>query len=668
MPYTPPSSNAVSLVLLKPLPVSADLKLKGPPDPYAPPAYNAVALVLADALAVDANLLLGGEVDGPGPDAQATITGRVTLRAGVAVHQGFGAAITGRLQLRASVAVLYENAVFRGPCASVAHAHTPAQARNASALIEPWQTAQPLPAGQALMFDPAHAVPIDSVAAWSQAASQHAPRSPAWGTAQSLDRGDALDWSNATPHRLHNAPVWGVQAEAAGQCVDLSSDQAAATHREHTQAWGPALPRGRSGALAVDQAARAAHDTRRTPWQGGRGVHSFGGPWTPWVPPPVPPLPVRVNLRLCQRLPLLPCAALLVLGFDPCAGAPQSDLFILPARYYMAVHSITAERLPDGAALPIYNVSLGADAGSSVWTFSASGPDALWDALAPTGGLPQQVRITLDGLQWVFIVDGLQRQHEFGKRGVRISGRSATALIAAPYASDTYRNNDQTLTAQQLAQSALQDTGVGLDWGLDDWAVDTGAWSHGGTPLAAVQAIAEAAGGFINSHRSAPTLQVRHPYPTLAGGVPGGPWNWGSVGAPDVELAPDALITTSVERKDGQGVNAVYVAGTTHGVLARVLRAGTAGDRLAPLITHPLITHADAARQRALAVLGAAGAKHLVTVTLPVLTGAHQPGVLEVGQLVQINESTPWRAMVRSVSVEAAMPSLRQTIHLERHL
>ena len=85
------------------------------------------------------------------------------------------------------------------------------------------------------------------------------------------------------------------------------------------------------------------------------------------------------------------------------------------------------------------------------------------------------------------------------------------------------------------------------------------------------------------------------------------------------------------------------------------------------MLTSPLITAPIAAQQRGLSVLGAAGAKHMVQISLPVLTGASQPGVLDVGQLVQVNESTPWRGRVRSVSV-SAQKAVRQTVTLERHL
>jgi len=403
-------------------------------------------------------------------------------------------------------------------------------------------------------------------------------------------------------------------------------------------------------------------------WQG-----EFQEAWPPppgQYAPPLPPIPEPVYwggdlVFMCPPI----SAPIFVFGATQCAPTtPAATLAILPARFYMAVHSLTAQHLPSLAPVPIFDVSLSADAGSFAWTFSASAPASVFDQLAPSAGLPAQIRITLDGLAFVFIVDSLQREEKFGQRGVKIAGRSATALLARPYAREAARMNIEARTAQQLAAEALDLSGAGLSWGLTDWLVPAGAWSHSGTPLAAVQAIVEAAGGYLQSHRSAATLLARHPYPTLPGGVPGGPWNWGGAFAPDVELAPDAIITAGIERRDGPDINAVYVSGTSQGVIALVKRIGTAGEKLAPMVTDPLITAPEAASQRGLSVLGAGGPKHLVSLSLPVLTGAGQPGVLDVGQLVQVNAAQPWRGRVRSVSVSAKLPSVRQTVALERHL
>lgn len=356
-------------------------------------------------------------------------------------------------------------------------------------------------------------------------------------------------------------------------------------------------------------------------------------------------------------------------GLYSAPTAPQiAPLSILPARFYMTAHTIFAERLPDQAEVPIFDATVSADSGSYCWTLQASGPSSLFDQLAPASGLPVQLRLTLDGIPWVFAIDSISRNQSFGKTGVSLSGRSVTALIGAPYLRAVARDNAANdRLAQQLAGEALDLTGIGLDWGLTDWLVPAGAWSHQGTPLQAVQAIANAAGGYLQSHRSAPTLLTRHPYSQRSGDNPGAPWGW-MTGPADVELAPDAIITQGTERRDGADINAIYVSGTSQGVLALVKRAGTAADKLAAMATDPLITHADAARQRGLATLGTAGPQYNVRLDLPVLTGVGQPGVLDVGQLVQVNATAPWRGRVRAVSVSAKRPSLRQTITLERHL
>lgn len=394
------------------------------------------------------------------------------------------------------------------------------------------------------------------------------------------------------------------------------------------------------------------------------------------------PVAVQGRFQQSQRLPVLWRSRYqdaIGLPVGAWAGGPRPDpgtdpdpehttYYILPARTYMAVHSLIAHRLPDLVEVPLYaGTTLSADEGSFAWSLSATGPQDLFDLLSPIDGVPQQIRITLDGLVWVFVVSPPERSFAFGKRAASISGKSVTALLGASWQREVQYNNSSAATAQQLAVQALDLTGIGLDWGLTDWLVPSNAWSRTATPLAAVQAIAEAAGGYLQSHRSEPTLQVRHPYPSMSDGSPGGPWNW-ALGAADVELAPDAIIGGNLTRGEFSDVNAVYVSGTTQGVLALVKRSGTPGDKLGPLQTDPLIVHIDAATQRGLAILGKAGIRYDVPLELPILTGLTQPGVIDVGRLVQINDATPWRGRVRSVSVTHNSPQARQTIVLERHL
>jgi hypothetical protein len=362
-------------------------------------------------------------------------------------------------------------------------------------------------------------------------------------------------------------------------------------------------------------------------------------------------------------------------GPTPEPEGPQAPLYILPARYYMTVHSLTARRLPDMQPIRIFGVTMRAGKGSYGWTFNVSATRAAFDQLAPSGGSRAQLLIELDGLQFSGIVTNRTFDEAFGGRGCSITVHSRTALLANPMARETQRVGLFDRTAQQLALEALDLTGFALDWGLTDWLVQAGAWSHSGTPLGAVQTIVEAAGGYLQSHRTAATLLARHPYrdlPMVSGGLmPGAPWNWGHVDViPDVELSPSVLTRIAVEEDEGPAINGVYLQGTSWGDWALYKRAGTAADLLASPVTDALLTAEEAHRQRGRSIVGQAGVKQLHTYELPVITGgASAPGILEDNQLIQINEAPPWRGMVRDVSVSAPVNrEVRQTIVIERHL
>lgn len=494
-----------------------------------------------------------------------------------------------------------------------------------------------VPHGMTRVSDPATRAP------WRRGAGQRTEYRSPWGLSRRTDDARHAPWAGPMVRLQpeHLAP-WGLSRK---------TDEAARAP------WG--------GPLVVIQPiypapwglSIKADDAALMPW-GGPLVQVQPDNHAPWAKSKVADALRKVPwTRYSQQLRY---TLVVVPPVDP-GEPPAALLYILPARFYMSINNVFAERLPDGAEIPIYQATVSADAGSFAWSFTASGPESLFGLLAPVDGLPVRLRLTINGIAFVFLVESRQRKREFGRRAVQVSGRSVTALLGSPWQREATHSAAGARTAQQLAADALDLTGVDLDWGLTDWLVPGGAWSHRGTPLSAVLAIAQAAGGHVLSHRSAPTLLVRHPYPTA-------PWAWGT-GAADVELAPDVLIVDGADERGGSDINAVYVSGTTAGVLGRVLRAGTAGDKLAPMVTDALITHVDAARQRGLAILGAAGAKQDVTLDLPVLTGSGaDPGIVDVGRLVQVNDPVPWRARVRAVTVSAAMPVVRQSIRLERHL
>lgn len=518
----------------------------------------------------------------------------------------------------------------------------------------------------------------------------------------------AAPWGRSTGTlSVGSAVVWGVAASAPGQLVGLPWGRSTDTRYGAAQLpWGRStdlgisdtvqLPWGRSTEAGVGRAVSLPWQTSRRPtvtvslpWGFAAGAErAVSLPWQPssratvtvalpWgvadriigtndpLPPSVvvaPPstVPNWVNLRFCRARS---GALTLRFGVSQCGELPSTVTTLIAARSaYVQSHTVSAFRLPDFTPVPLERFDLSADESAIGWTLSATGPVALLALLSPTSGLPARLRVTLDGLVWEMVVEGLRENWQFGQRDVTITARSASALLADPYAAESNYLNDVPMTAQQLLQDALQYTGVGLDWRCTDWLVPAGAWSHAGTPMSAVRRVADAIGAVVQSPRVGEAVIVMPRYPAL-------PWEWAAA-TPDVLLASlDAVLVHGYERADRPEYEGVYVSGQAQGVLALVKRTGTAPALYMPMVTDPLMTHLDACRQRGGSMLGKAGSQATMSLTLPVLTGSGEPGVIDPGKLVRVlDPAGEWRGLVRSTRVGVSMPVIEQTLTLERHL
>lgn len=342
-------------------------------------------------------------------------------------------------------------------------------------------------------------------------------------------------------------------------------------------------------------------------------------------------------------------------------GAPHSDCIEIPIlRTYIVLNDVSLRRVSDGKEFEATALSLSIDYQSWVWGFSASLPGSAFEDLAPAGKGLVELEASVNGVAWRVLVESRNREREFGKRSVSISGRGSAMLLSDTVAPAITLANSETRTAQQLANEALAPNGVPLgwelDWQIDDWAVPAGCWSYQGAPIGAITRIAEAAGAYVQADPSAKRLSVLAKYPVA-------PWAWASK-APDVILPIDICETDSVEDTAAAACNGVYVCGTTAGPLARVYRSGTAGDVLAPQVSDALITDAIVARMRGIAVLGAAGRKRTVTRSLPIMAPA---GLIRVGKFLRVDsEAESVIGIVRGVSAIYSDKSVvRQSLEIE---
>lgn len=331
----------------------------------------------------------------------------------------------------------------------------------------------------------------------------------------------------------------------------------------------------------------------------------------------------------------LHCRVVLGAGYatqPPCDyNPPEQPGHIIPTRRtYIVLNEVTLRRTDSSTVVEALSLDISIDADSWLPSWSAEVAFSEWPSLAAENGEPLELEAIVNGHRWLLLAEGAPaRSRSFGKTTVQIKGRGIAAWLDAPRAAVMNHYNATQMTAQQLMAQALTTNGVSLGWDLDwqitDWLVPASAWSVQGSPMAGVLDVAGAVRAVVQADPTGKILHILPRYPVK-------PWEWGSA-VPDIEIPPDILLSDALEPIERPDYNAVFVGGQSFGVTGRVYRAGTAGDLLAPQITHPLITEAAAARQRGIAELGDAGRQARISIRLPI---SEDTTLLKVGQLAHL--------------------------------
>lgn len=434
--------------------------------------------------------------------------------------------------------------------------------------------------------------------------------------------------------------------------------------REFTSRFQEAVPHAGRTLTEIIQSAHPLHRDWRTRWQDAMRPPPGRHPVIPvddGEEPPFDPC-YTPNPNLLFSLRAATDAHLIFLCENHPAPGQGGTVVVPIRRVYVVLNHVTLYRWPDGAAVPVFTLSLSLDAASWTWGFEASLPAIAESLIAPTDGAsPVELVAHVNGTDFRVLAESLSRERAFGEASLRVSGRGRNAVLAAPFAPVLNFSNPNPRTARQLMDDVLTVNGVPLgwdvDWGLVDWNVPAGVFAQQGTWIEAVAAIAAAAGGYVMPHPNDAVLRVRHRYPFA-------PWDWSQV-TPDLVLPVDAASRESLRWLEKPAYNRVFVSGQNAGVLGQVTRNGTAGNLIAPMIVDPLITEAAAARQRGLAVLADTGKQFEVGLRLPVLP---ETGIVEPGTFIEYQDGSVARiGLVRSTRIEAGLPEVWQTLGVECH-
>lgn len=639
MAYIPPPSNAVNLAL---------------GGAYTPPASNAV------------NFELGLEA-GPGAHYEMALVGRFALRAAVGVKSISETTISGRFGMRGSLQASYDNSVWRGVGSSHG-AQWDEGADNQSEHRGSWQSAQPKPAPKALAWDEAAHAATAAALLWGKARSNPAGEALVWDSAIQLPHEARAGWGNSRSRPLDRHTPW--QTAPAPKTIYRSMPYVYGTprHIKRDVPWDIATKKlGKSWLSRFDQRGQVRNLDRVAPWDQARPVASWGSVWVRPTTPVTPYEPPSRDLVLGCMFDATG-GVHLILGGGPCSihvPPPSTETVVVPIRrVYMLINSASLRRVEGSIALPTFEMSLSLDTDSWTWGFSASLPGSTLSDLEPaSSGAPVEVEALINGVAYRALVESISRSREFGRNELRVQGRGKTALLDSPYApAMSFDNSAAARTAQQLMGDVLSIGGVpigwSVDWSLTDWLVPQGVFNHQGTYVSALNAIAGAAGGYVQPHASSQTVRVLSRYPSA-------PWDWSGV-TPDYELPAAVTVREGIEWAERARYNRVFVSGVREGIVGQVTRTGTAGDLLAPMVTDPLITHADAARQRGRVILSNTGRVANVSLRLPVLPAT---GIITPGKFVRYTDGATTRlGIVRSVGVSVSMPEIWQTLGVETHV
>ena len=422
--------------------------------------------------------------------------------------------------------------------------------------------------------------------------------------------------------------------------------------------WAGAIPRnkgytGHAGAAVPLK--RFLPSAFQEAWVPRPGVHLI-----PATPPIKPTCWGTALLFACPPL----ATPLLVFGARQCVSPeipPIGVVTVAVRKVYFVINDVSLHRASNGVAVPVNSLSLSLDASSWAWGFDAVLPHSAQSLIEPNGSGVVELLANVNGTTFAVLAENISRERSFGQTSVRLTGRGKNAVLAAPYAPVMTFTNSQARTARQLMDDVLTINGASMgwsvDWGLTDWNVPAGVFSHQGTWIEALSSIAAAAGGYLLPHPRDQTIRVLHRYPVA-------PWEWATV-TPNFVLPVDAVEKESLRWLEKPSYNRVFVSGQEAGVLAQVTRSGTAGDSLAPMVVDALITEAAVARQRGLAVLSDTGRQIEVSLNLPVLLDT---GIIEPGAFVQYRDAGADRiGLVRSTQVQAGFPEVWQTLGVQTY-
>lgn len=373
------------------------------------------------------------------------------------------------------------------------------------------------------------------------------------------------------------------------------------------------------------------------------------------IRPPSSQLPLRMARRrgglLSSNLPL----SLTCWHDDP-------PLFIPSLRTYIMHNLITANI--GGIAVDPLGFNIRTDMDSYYWSGGVSiSPDdhaKIKHKLDVDIGLEPIINVAINNLSFSIIAENQSRTRKFGNQTHSLDGRSITASLGAHYAAASDRLFDQANYASQIVNEQLANLPFTANFEIDDWLIPASTYAVSNrTPIAVIADIAEAAGGFVESHPTDTTMSIKKRWKINA-------WELATA-TPDVTIPADVIKSATDKTFKNTRYNTILLVGN---VGHEVFRATQGRDAPAPTLSNALFTAREVTVPKASAVLSDSGTHSIQTLDL--IFDDSIP-LAQLGQIWQINDTDgAWRGVITGVALDIPVnndvPEPKQTITIDRYM
>ncbi|WP_087546731.1 hypothetical protein [Acinetobacter sp. WCHA39] len=391
------------------------------------------------------------------------------------------------------------------------------------------------------------------------------------------------------------------------------------------------------------------------PWEVARAVYYRKSSVDPIAPQPKPEYVGSTDLNfvcLCHDVD----SHNLILNF----GADDCIPGIVNKNWWYIVNDLKVTRLDNGQEIQVNNGDYRCDRSSWCWSYNLTIPFYEKTKLEPINGQPVILKIMINGNEHRMLLENISRSRQFAKEVYKLSGRSPTALLDAPYSPTRSFTQENERTSVQLVQAELDrvNSDIVLNWQLIDalgWVLPANSLSYSNlTPIAAIKLIADAAGGFVYSEPDSNTLTIKAKYKKTF---------WDSIAIDDYDrVIPESVVTDlSTDYTMYPDYNGVFLTNDRNGNTGQIKRVGTAGDVLQESVNSPLLTSTSAMHSKGREVLAKAGMVETHSLLMPI---TQEIGQCLPSELTAFNGD--WWGITDGVSGSFSYEKVVQTASIER--